>query len=248
MNLISAILLGVIQGFTEFLPVSSSGHLVIAQSLIPNFEQPGVLFDVVLHAATAAAIVFHFRSNILKLSFNYISLIAIATLPAAAVGFLFKGILESFFSSLTIVGFALLLTAVLNFFTDRFWAKREFISRLDAIFIGLAQALAIIPGISRSGSTIFAGTSLGVDREKTAEFSFLLSVPAILGASLLELFTSRANNTISLTQYLFGFLSALAVALIALKLVTSFLVSRQFKYFSVYCAIVGTVAIVLGLT
>src|SRR3989344_4755179 len=176
MTILNALVLGVVQGLTEFLPVSSSGHLVIAQSFM-NFTQPGVLFDTTLHLATTAAVVIYFREKILNLKLNDIKIIAIGMLPAGFIGFFFQSFVEDLFTSVTVVGFALLITAAMNYFTDIAQARRRKINFLDAFLVGLSQAFAIIPGISRSGSTIFTGTSLGVERQSAAEFSFLLSIP-----------------------------------------------------------------------
>ena len=124
MNIFTSALLGVIQGLTEFLPVSSSGHLVIVQSMIPGFSQPGVLFDVVLHAGTLSAIVYYFRKEILKLKVKYIYYIVVGTLPVVVIGYFFRPLAETFFTNLRLVGAALMVTGVINLFVDRAWKKK----------------------------------------------------------------------------------------------------------------------------
>lgn len=240
MSFTTSLLLGITQGLTEFLPVSSSGHLVLVQSLFPAFVQPGVLFDVVLHAGTLTAVVLYFRQQILKLSSRYLLLIVVASFPAALVGYLFSSFFESLFVNPKLVGFALLATAAMSFFTDRFSTKRKKINFGQAFWVGLFQAVAIIPGISRSGSTIFAATATKIDRREAARFSFLLSVPAVLGANLLQFLKYGVSyQEISLDYYLVGFVAAAITGYLAIKLVYQFLLARNFKFFAVYCLLVG---------
>ena len=168
MNLFSSVFLGILQGLTEFLPVSSSGHLVLVQHLIPGFSQPGVLFDVVLHLGTFFSIVIYFRKAILKISRRYFFLIAVGTVPAVFFGLLFQSAIEDLFRSVQVVGFALLITAMMNYLTDRETKRGKKIPLKTAGIVGLAQAFALIPGISRSGSTIFVGTRLGITKKKAA--------------------------------------------------------------------------------
>jgi len=245
MNIINAIFLGVVQGLTEFLPVSSSGHLVIAQSFFPGFSQPGVLFDVILHLGTSLAILTFFRSRLSNLKPHFIGLIVIGSFPAALIGFIFSDFIESFFSSTTIVGIALFVTAGMNWFTDKSWGRRKYVGRIDAFFVGLMQAFAIIPGISRSGSTIFAATSLGVDRGEAAEFSFLLSIPAVVGASVYQLVKYGGEGNISLAIYVFGFMAAFVSGLVAISLAIRFLTEKRFKIFTFYCLLAGVVALLI---
>ncbi len=245
MNILNAIVLGIVQGLTEFLPVSSSGHLVIAQSLFGGFYQPGVLFDVILHLGTALSTLVFFRSRIFSIKSNFLGLIVIGSIPAGIVGFIFSDFIESIFSSTTVVGIALLLTGIMNWQTDKSWGRRKFLGKIDAFFVGIAQAFAIIPGISRSGSTIFAATSLGVDRAEAAEFSFLLSVPAIAGASLYQLAKYAGEGGASFGVYLFGFLAAFVSGLIAISLAIRFLTEKRFKIFAFYCFFVGLLAVLV---
>jgi len=241
MSAVNAIILGLVQGLTEFLPVSSSGHLVIFQKFL-EFESPGIVFEVMVHLATSLAIIVCFRRRIFEAKREYLYPIVIGSIPAAAVGLLFRGAIEGLFESMAVVGLALIVTGVMNFMADKAHTRRERVSAVDSLFIGLAQAFAIIPGISRSGSTIFAGTSMGIDRKAAAEFSFLLSVPVVLGANFLEL--SQAEISLgSVDVYLFGFAAAFVSGIIAIKVVIRILVERVFKYFGLYAIVAGLLTI-----
>jgi undecaprenyl-diphosphatase len=245
MTIYSSILLGIIQGLTEFLPVSSSGHLVIAQSLLPRFSQPGVLFDVTLHLGTLFSILIYFRKKILSIKLSYIKLIIVGTIPAVTVGFLFMDFLESLFTSTTVVGVALLLTGAMDHWTDMFEGSGKKLAIKNSLLIGSFQAMAIIPGISRSGSTIFAGSKQGIDKKEAAEFSFLLSVPAVLGANLLEIVHLETTTLPNIGLYVIGFIAASVSGYFAISLVYKTLVAKQFKYFGLYCFALGI--LVLGL-
>lgn len=240
MNLFSAIVLGIVQGLTEFLPVSSSGHLVIFQKILPGFDQPGVLFDVVLHFGTLAAVFYYFRKKILKLKFNYLYLLAIGTVPALLVGFLFKDHLEQMFSDPQFLGYEFIITAIICFLIDRPTAIRSNLNVMNAFLIGIAQAVAIIPAISRSGATIFGGVKLGIKKEEAAEYSFLLSIPAILGANLLEII-SYSNDLESkyFDEYFAGFLVAFLIGFLTIRFLLKMLVNNKFKYFGFYSLAVG---------
>ena len=244
MTNLSAILLGLVQGLTEFLPVSSSGHLVIAQSLIPGFSQPGVLFDVILHFGTLFSVLYFFRGKIFKISFRYLLLLFIGTIPAVLAGFLFRDQLELMFKATKWVGLELIISGFLNLYVDKAKSKKSEVSVKDSVWVGVFQAIAIIPGISRSGATIFAGVKRGVNKEKVAEFSFLLSVPAILGANLLEIVSYSGKINGSFSPYIAGFLAALISGYVAIKIVYSFLAQNKFKYFAYYCFLVGVLAVV----
>ena len=240
MNSLHALILGILQGLTEFLPVSSSGHLVIFQSTIPNFSQPGIFFDVFVHLGTLLAVFIFFWKKIVKIQKEYLLHIAVASLPAVIVGLLFSRQIESLFLNVKIVGVALIITGVLNFFTDKIQIKKEnTIGLSNAFVIGLFQAFAIIPGISRSGSTIFAGVWRKIDKAKAAQFSFLLSLPAVFGASLLETIKYYDAFTFNYSFYLIGFVSALFSGYFALSMVFKIIKKGKFEYFAYYCFIVG---------
>lgn len=238
MNIFLAVFLGIVQGLTEFLPVSSSGHLVLVQRLIPSFSQPGVLFDVILHFGTLFAVLIYFWRKIISLKLNYIYLLVVGSIPAALVGFLLKDFLESTFSvGGLFLALQFLVTSVLCYLSDRGSSEIEgekIIDTKDSLIIGTAQALSILPAISRSGSTIFAAVRRGIDRKEAAEFSFLLSMPAILGASVLEIVTYRDHFSLQLAPYLFGFLAAFLTGILSIKLTISFLTQRKFKVFAFY--------------
>jgi len=245
MSVGQAALLGVVQGLTEFLPVSSSGHLVLMQAAMKSFEQPGVVLDVVLHAGTTLAVLVFFWGRIIQLRGRELLLIGIGTVPVVLVGLALRPFVEVLFGSVRLVGAALMVTAVLNFLTDRMIARREKMGKVDAGLVGIAQAIALVPGISRSGITIFAGTSMGVERRQAAEFSFLLSVPAIVGANVLELMTHGLGDSVPVVSYAVGFGCAFGAALVAIGVVLRMLVERRFLVFAGYCAVLGVVALLL---
>lgn len=245
MEIVYAVFLGILQGLTEFLPVSSSGHLVLAQSVIPGFTQPGITFDVILHAGTLFAVLWYFRKTILKISSRYLFLLGLGTVPAGLVGYFFQANIETLFSGTKLVGFALLVTALLNYLTDKTEAAKDKVSWKNSLIVGIAQAVAIVPGISRSGATIFAGSSVGIKAKKAAEFSFLLSVPAILGANILQFASHGVNGGLSPFFYLVGFVSAFVTGFFAIGWVIKFLLAKKFKLFALYCLVVGALALLL---
>jgi undecaprenyl-diphosphatase len=244
MNVFQAGFLGIIQGFTEFLPVSSSGHLVILQSLIPGFSQPGVLFDVYLHFGSLLAVLLFYYKKILKLEINYLIIIVLASIPAAILGFILKDYIDVIFQSTKLVGIALIMTGVMNLKTDTNKELGREINRKSGFTIGLFQAFAILPGISRSGSTIFAGTMSGLKKEKAAEFSFLLSVPAIMGANILEIFKNRSESLINL-NYIVGIICSFIFGFICIKIMLNILIKGKFKYFGYYCILLGLLSLFL---
>ena len=274
MSSFEAILLGVVQGLTEFLPISSSGHLVLFQHLL-GFRQPEILFDVCLHVGTLAAICavfFRDIASILKTVFQlpvksraagglknlYLTdeavrmaaLIVIGSLPTALLGLLFRQHAERIFASVTLVGVMLLLTGCLLWLTRRVTqAGRPLLglTARDALLVGLAQGMAILPGISRSGATISAALFIGVDRETAGRYSFLLSIPAILGALVLEADASLSQTSIPVSTMLIGAAAAAGIGYAALK-VLLFVVHRgQMHRFAPYCWLAGATALLLGL-
>ena len=244
MNYFQAIFLGVLQGLTEFLPISSSGHLVIAQYFFPGFNQTGILFDVVLHLGTLIAIVFFFRKKILTLNTNYLRLLIIGTIPAVFVGYFFQSIVEEVFNSLFVVGIALLVTGMLNKRTNKLVAKSNKITDAKAFVIGIFQSIALIPGISRSGSTIFAGAKQDIKKAKAAEFSFILSVPAVLGANVLQFAKHKTQIVENTSIYLVGLIFAFISGLLAINLVFRFLKLKKFNVFAYYCFILGAIILI----
>lgn len=244
MSIFSSIFLGAVQGLSEFLPISSSAHLAIIQSLIPGFSQPGVLYDVILHFGTSLAVIIYFWKDLISfIKKNFLALV-IGTIPAAVFGFLFQGFFESLFSSVKLISLMLLLTGVMDIFTDSYKGIQEEVKSGNSLIIGMFQALAIIPGISRSGSTIFAASWLGIKKELGAKFSFFLALPAVLGANFLEILKYKGKiNSSEFAPYLLGFFAALLFGYISIRVVFRFLAQRKFRYFGYYCLALGAITL-----
>jgi len=259
MSLWESVLLGLLQGLTEFLPVSSSGHLVIAQSLIKNFSQPGVLFDAFLHLGTTFAVVYFFRKRVFSCDPHFWGIIALGTIPAGILGFLFSDQLEFLFSSPRAVALALLVTGGMNWMVDSKKLKvKPFgfaqgeseklkVNAADSLFVGILQAVALVPGISRSGATIFAGVLRGLDKREAAAFSFLLSIPAIIGSFVLQIGKYRFDGGVDWVSYLVGAMVAGVVGYLTIGVVMKFLISKRFKVFAVYCFLVGLAVLIVTL-
>jgi len=253
MNLLYAVILGIVQGITEWLPISSSGHLVIFQELF-NLEVP-VFFDIMLHFATLLVIFIVFFKDIVNVVKSILFwkkdeywrlgwFVILGSVFTAGFGFLFKDLIYGFFSSLLVVGIALIFTGCLLFLT-KFVHGRKKLKWYDAVLIGLMQGLALVPGVSRSGSTIGTGMLLGVDREKVARFSFLLVIPAIIGATVLEYDSSFVIGNLVLV--LVAMFVSIVVGYIALKLLLKIVLKNKFWLFGVYCVILGIVLCLLSL-
>lgn len=258
MSVIEALILGIVQGLTEFLPVSSSGHLELFKALLGSnmVAKESLLFTVVVHFATALSTVFVYRKdigNILKGLFAFKSndetlfsvKIVLSMIPAAVVGVLFNDEIEQFFEgNITFVGAMLLLTAVLLLIADRAKNTEKKVGFLEAILVGIAQAIAILPGISRSGATISTSVILGVDKEKAARFSFLMVVPLILGKVAKDLLDDGFNNlTIDTLPLIIGFISAFVTGVLACTWMIQLVKKSKLSYFAIYCAVVGVVAL-----
>lgn len=242
MNTTQAIFLAVVQGLTEFLPVSSSGHLVIFQTLF-NLEPP-VLFDILVHVGTLCAILIYFRKEIKEVGKSTIFLVAVGTVPAALVGLVLNSRVESIFGSVKLVGYALMLNSFLLFSSSlvkKINKSLNKLSKTDAIVVGLFQALAIIPGISRSGSTITSGLFRGAKHQAAFKLSFYLATPAILGALVLQVPEITQSSSEYLLQGVFGALIAGFVGYFALKFLRKVLVSDKLWVFGVYCFILSLV-------
>ncbi|MGI9038682.1 MAG: undecaprenyl-diphosphate phosphatase [Gemmatimonadota bacterium] len=251
MSLLFAALLGIVQGLTEFLPVSSSGHLVMAEAML-GIDPPGVAFEVLLHLATLCAVVWAYRARVGELAaglvrvdreaWRYTGLILLASVPAGVVGVLGRSELEAAFGQPVLAAAMLLVTGCVVF-TLKFTGPRASDPTPDvprSLWIGIAQAFAILPGISRSGSTVAVGAWRGLEVEKLAEFSFLLSIPAILGASLLQLGDMRDAAAIGAGPLAVGFVFALAAGVLAIRLFVRMLRNRTFHHFAWYCWAAGT--------
>ena len=264
MEWFEALILGIVQGLTEYLPVSSSGHLAIGANLFGLNGEENLTFTVAVHIATVlSTIVILWReivwllTDLFKFRWNegtkYVVNILISMIPVGIVGLCFKDKVEAIFGSgLLVVGICLLVTATLLAFS--YWAKprqRENISPLHAFIIGLAQALAVLPGLSRSGSTIATGLLLGNKKERLAQFSFLMVIPPILGEALLdvkdmaEMGVSQAMAGLPPLSLLVGFLAAFVSGCIACKWMINIVKRGKLIWFALYCAVVGTLTIVL---
>lgn len=260
-EVIKAFIVGIVQGLTEFLPVSSSGHIVIAQEILglQHSEEENLLFAIVLHFATALSTIVVFRKDIYQIfkglfqfkwneEFQFSLKIVLSMIPAAIVGVFLKDTLEVLFSNLRLVGFMLLITATLLFIADKAKNTGKGINYKDAFIIGLAQAVAaLLPGISRSGSTISTSILLGNDKSKAARFSFLMVLPLILGATAkmyLDADGSTNGFEFEFLPLLVGFLAAFLSGLFACKWMIDFVRKAKLKYFSAYCSLVGIFVIV----
>lgn len=253
-SLTQAIVLGIVQGITEWLPISSSGHLVMVQEFL-GWRAP-IFFDIMLHVATLAVVLVYFREEVMSIlsslaRFDFSSeggrlalLILLGSIPTGLIGVVFRDTFELFFHNLRYVGFALFGTGVLLFFSERFESDKD-LSPSHALLIGLAQGVAIIPGVSRSGATISTALLLGVEKKKAASFSFLLSVPAIIGASLLEA-GEVVPGEVHVMGLVVGMLASAVVGYLSLSVLLRLVVSQRFHYFAYYCLMLGLVLIFLG--
>lgn len=264
MDWLQALVLGIIQGLTEYLPVSSSGHIAIGSYLFGIDGEENLAFTVLVHVATVMSTfvvlwkeIDWILKGLFKFKMNdetkYFLNIVMSMIPIGIVGVFFKDKVEEIFGSgLLIVGCCLLLTAVLLTFS--YYAKprqRENISMKDAFIIGLAQACAVLPGLSRSGSTIATGLLLGNKKEKLAQFSFLMVIPPILGEALLDVLKAakgeEAFGDISVLPLVVGFIAAFVSGCIACKWMINIVKKGKLIYFGIYCAIAGAVTIVCSL-
>jgi undecaprenyl-diphosphatase len=257
LNPLHAALLGLLQGLTEFLPVSSSGHLVLGRSLL-DVHTPGADFEVFAHAGTLLAILVHYRTDLVAMAGSAVRLrrdgpgrllllVLLASIPAAVVGLTLADPVEALFARPALAAGMLLVTGLVLLSTRLARAGGERVRAPSAIAIGLAQALAILPGISRSGSTIAAGLHAGVDRDRAARFSFLLAVPALLGAAVLktsDLVREPPGPTL-LESYLVGGLVAFASGYLALRWLLGIVHRGHLDRFAWYCLAIGAVALLL---
>ncbi|MDP2360202.1 MAG: undecaprenyl-diphosphate phosphatase [bacterium] len=271
--MLDAMLLGILQGLTEFLPISSSGHLVLGEHFLgmaPHGSQ-GLLLEVVLHLGTLLAVVVAYRQDLLRLAASLwpgtarrmeedqrrrhhrlLLAMVVATLPAALVGLTMKGPIEQVFGNPRLVALLLMGTAAILFVGDRLRQGNRLAEQLGlprALGVGAVQALAILPGISRSGSTIVAGLLCGLRPVEAARFSFLISVPAVSGAALLEardLWTGEAVLSTSPAALGAGFICSAVVGYLALQWLLIAVRHRSLTYFACYCFVVGLAALLLG--
>lgn len=261
MSALEAIILGIIQGLTEFLPVSSSGHLELAKAFFGTDLQSGdsLLITVVLHAATAISTIVVFRKDIAKIlkglfhfknndELHYSLKIVISMIPAAIVGVFFNDLIETFFDgNIILIGGMLISTGLLLYLADKVKNTSKDISYIHSAIIGITQAIAILPGISRSGATICTSVLLGIEREKAARFSFLMVIPLILGKMAKDIKDGALISTsIEILPLGLGFTAAFLTGLLACTWMVSLVKRSKLIYFSVYCFLIGVIAIVLG--
>lgn len=267
MEWFQAVILGLVQGLTEFLPVSSSGHLAIGRELLGVEAAEDLMFEVTVHAATVLATIVVFRKQIwkllrglLKFKYNdetdYVLKILVSMIPVFVVGVFFKDSVEALFGSLLVVGLALLVTSMLLYFSDRAKAVKEEdavgarngLSFRQALIVGLGQALAVIPGLSRSGTTISTGLLCGVKRSDVAQFSFLMVLIPILGEAFLDIVGGdMASSTVGLLPLALGFAAAFVSGLLACKVMIALVKRARLKWFALYCALVGAAVVVCTL-
>lgn len=258
MEIIDAIILGIIQGLTEFLPVSSSGHLELGKAILGDnsLPQESLLFTVVLHFATALSTIVVFRKDVweiirglLQLKWNeemqFSLKIILSMVPAAIIGLFFEEQLEQFFGgNIRFVGYMLIFTALLLYLADKAKDTKNNVSFGNALLIGIAQAIATLPGISRSGATISTSVLLGVDKTRAARFSFLMVVPLIFGKMAKDIMSGelqiQGEQFISISA---GFIAAFIAGLVACTWMIQLVKRSKLTYFALYCLIVGAVAI-----
>ena len=284
MSVLQAIFLGIVQGFTEFLPVSSSGHLAIFQNILHIETDSSVLFDVMLHVGTLLVVLVVYWKDILKLIVEFfrmigdlfanlsmlfssgrkqphyrkivrtnyrkfVVLIIVSTIPTGIMGYLGSKLIKDASGTLIVPGICLLITGVLLLLSDRradCWKIPKDVSYGEGVLIGIAQGFATLPGLSRSGSTIAAATFCGLDRKFAVKYSFILSIPAIIGAAVLELsdISSEAVTGRLIGIYAAGMIAAAVVGYLAIRFMLRIVQNRKLKYFSYYCFAIGVLSII----
>jgi undecaprenyl-diphosphatase len=259
MSWFEAIILGLIQGFTEFLPVSSSGHLELGKALLGLGNEAGLGFTVAVHGATVLSTVVVFRSELVTLASGaikfkmnwetrYVLMLLFSMIPVGLAGFLMKDQIEGLFDgSLVLVGSMLIVTSALLFMTRFTKDQGGEITFGKAIIIGIAQAIAVIPGISRSGATISTGMMLGISRGRIAEFSFLMVLVPVIGANIIEFTTAGGSpGSTGIFEIGLGFLAAFASGFLACKVMIALVKKSKLLWFSIYCLAAGLLSIILG--
>lgn len=262
--MIKTIILGIIQGLTEFLPVSSSGHLVLSQHFLnKHISNENISLEVFLHLGSLLAVLIYYRKDILTLFYSLfkwnktketqnnhriILFLIISTVATGIIGISFKESFEHLFNQPILVSIFLFITGIILIFSDKLKHTVKRIEELNykkSVLIGLGQAIAILPGISRSGTTIVFSIFAGLKREEAAKFSFLLSIPAILGANILEFNNILNLDSSLLITYCIGLLSALISGLLVIKLLLKLINNSKLKYFAYYCFAVSGLSMIL---
>lgn len=257
MGFFEALILGIIQGLTEFLPISSSGHLEIAKALLNIEAEESLIFTVVVHGATVLSTIVVFYKDILQIitrSFSlklneensYIFKLIISMIPVAIVGLFFKDVVESFFTgNVLLVGSMLLVTSLLLFLTMYVKKHDKNMGYANSLIVGIAQAIAVIPGISRSGSTIATGLLLGIKKEVITKFSFLMVLVPIIGANVKDLMDGEMiHSSIDSTALIVGFIAAFLSGIAACKLMIKIVAGGKLTYFAIYCLVIGVISII----
>jgi undecaprenyl-diphosphatase len=261
MNWIEALILGIVQGLTEFLPVSSSGHLELGKAVFNLSTKDDMTFAVVVHGATVLSIIVVFYNELRKLlidsfsfqwnaSSKYVVKLLISIIPVAIVGLFFKDFVEQFFTgNVVFVGSMLIVTAVLLIMTNFAMDKGREISFLGSFIIGIAQAVAVLPGISRSGATISTGLLLGNKKDEMARFSFLMALIPIIGVNLLDIISGDISNDnpTAFLPLVVGFLAAFITGLIACRWMIRIVKKGKLIYFGIYCLVIGIISILTGI-
>lgn len=272
LDILSAIILGAVQGISEFLPISSSGHLVLVPALLSI--ETGLAFDTILHIGTLVAIFTFFWKDIINLIKGFILsiidltegvdifkrelhrvpekrfawLIIVGTIPTGIMGILLKDAIETIFRGTLFVGIFLLVTAAVLYYSERHSSgqiTQKDMSFKQALIVGICQGLAVFPGISRSGSTIASGLCLGLNREYAARYSFLLSIPAVIGAGLIQI-KDIATLDASVSVLLAGFISSVIFGYLSIKLLMKMIKGWSLDIFAYYCTIIGIITIILS--
>ena len=261
MSALETLILGIVQGLTEFLPVSSSGHLELVKAIFGSDyeQQQGLLVTITLHAATAFSTIFVFRKDIFMIlsdllrfkrgeSLNFSLKIILSMIPAVIIGLIFEDFIASLFvGKIALVGVMLMITALLLFLADQVNENNKELNYSNTFYIGVIQAIAILPGISRSGATIALAVLLKIDRNKAARFSFLMVIPLILGSMAKSVIDGDlSQDSTALLPLLVGFVSAFITGVFACRWMVAMVKKSQLKYFSFYCFVVGALAILFS--
>ncbi|MGV8141096.1 MAG: undecaprenyl-diphosphate phosphatase [Candidatus Woesearchaeota archaeon] len=252
MDVFQAIILGIVQGISEWLPISSKSHLIITERLFGLVQPP--IFDLVLHIGSLVVVCVVFWKEIRELilglfarkrdSWLMASYIVIATIPIVVFGFLLQDLVKSSRDNLFVLGFGFLFTAAIIFLSQYPKVKEGKLGVWNSLVVGLGQAIALFPGVSRSGTTISTGMLLGIKKEVVAKFSFLIFIPAILGATILEF--ENIGQIGSLGPLIIGTIVAMIVGYLSLKLLLSIIKNDKFKWFSVYCLVLGVIVLLFA--
>ncbi len=270
--IIKYIIISLVQGIGEILPISSSAHLIIVQNIL-NIESKDLTFEIFLHLASLIAIIIFFYKKIyliikyffiyilkkekrndeeIKYHFKLSHYLLIATLPAAIFGLFFKDLIEIYFSKMWVIGIFLLITSALLFISSKVNRTKELkdITYFDSFIIGISQCLGIIPGISRSGSTLYGSAIRKIKQEDAKEFTFLLAIPLMLGSAIISFndLTICLNNKELFIPYIIAFIITLITTYLSLKYFLKFIKNKKLNYFAIYCLIIGILTIILGLT